>query len=233
MSGPAAILREIHRLRRFAKDLQTKIDQGPRTLRAQQGRVARQEDLLRHAQEGLKRLKVTTLEKESSHKATLQQITKYEKQQNEAASKKEYDALQHEIDAARKKVRQLEDEILDAMGQTEEQTAQLPELEKAVRQVRDEVARFEREHGDRQASFAEQLQQAQQQIVEVEATLPMEVRPLYNRLTLAKGEDALSAVNGRTCTACYTEITAQNYNDLVQGNFVACKSCGRMLYLPE
>ena len=41
----------------------------------------------------------------------------------------------------------------------------------------------------------------------------------------------MSGVQGRTCTACYTEITAQNYNDLLQGNFVICQSCGRMLYL--
>jgi predicted nucleic acid-binding Zn-ribbon protein len=233
MSGPAAILREIHRLRRFAKDMKTKIDMGPRTMRTQQGRVTLQQDILRQAQDGLKRLKVATLEKESSHKATLQQIAKYEKQQNEAASNNEYDALQHEIDAARKKVQKLEDEILDAMGQTEEQTAKLPELEKAVQQVRDEVTRFEREQGERQAGFAEQLKQTDRQIADVEATLPVEVRPLYNRLTAAKGEDALAGVNGRTCTACYTEITAQNYNDLAQGSFVACKSCGRMLYLPE
>ena len=89
MPAPAVILREIHRLRRFAKDLQTKIDQGPRTLKAQQARVARQEDILRQAQEGLKRLKVTIHDKEVTLRTALQQITKHEKQQNEAASKKD------------------------------------------------------------------------------------------------------------------------------------------------
>jgi predicted nucleic acid-binding Zn-ribbon protein len=233
MPGPAAILREIHRLRRFAKDLQTKIEREPQSLRVQQGRVARQEELLRLAQEGLKRLKVATLEKESSLKATNQQISKYQKQQNEAASKKEYDALQHEIDATKKRVQQLEDEILDAMAQTEDQTPKIPELEKELQQVREETARFERDQGTRRAEFVEQLQQTERQIAEVEATLPAEIHPQYNRLVTAKGEDALASVNGRTCLACYTEITAQNYNDLAQGNFVMCKTCGRMLYLPE
>ena len=126
MSGPGVILRELHRLRRFARDLQTKIDQGPRAVQTQQARAARQEEVLHQAQDGLKRLKVTMHEKEGTLKGTQQQITKYQKQQNEAASKKEYDALQHEIDAVRKKVSQVEDEILDAMGQSEEQAAQLP-----------------------------------------------------------------------------------------------------------
>src|SRR5689334_20522616 len=102
MPGPAVILREIHRLRRFAEDLQTRIEQTPRLLKAQQGRIGRQEETLRQAQEGLKRLKVTMHEKEVSLRTALQQVTKYEKQQNEAGSKKEYDAFQHEIDGIKK-----------------------------------------------------------------------------------------------------------------------------------
>jgi predicted nucleic acid-binding Zn-ribbon protein len=233
MATPGEILRELHRLRRLARELNSKIEQGPRTLAAQQGRVARQDEVLHQAQENLKRLKVRIHEREGTLKSTLQQITKYEKQQNEAASKKEYDALQHEIDATKKKVGQIEDEILEAMGQSEEEAARIPEHEKSLAKVRAEVAQHEREQEARQASFAEQLEQTLKQVADVEATLPADVRQQYARLSAAKGEDALSAVNGRTCSACYTEITAQAYNDLSQGKIVLCKSCGRILYLPE
>jgi predicted nucleic acid-binding Zn-ribbon protein len=232
MTNPGAILRELHRLRRFAKDLQTKIEQAPRTLKAQQARVTRQEENLKGEQDAVKQLKVTMHDKEVTLKTTLGQITKYEKQQNEAAGKKEYDALQHEIDAAKKKVSQLEDEILDALGRLEEQTAKLPEHEKALKQVREEVAQFERESDSRLAGFAEQLKQAQQELATVEEGLKPESRSTYNRLVSARGEDAMSAVVERTCSACYTAITAQSYNELMQGNFVICKSCGRILYLP-
>jgi predicted nucleic acid-binding Zn-ribbon protein len=43
----------------------------------------------------------------------------------------------------------------------------------------------------------------------------------------------MTAVEGQSCAACYTEITAQQYNELKQELFVLCKSCGRILYLPE
>jgi predicted nucleic acid-binding Zn-ribbon protein len=233
MASPAETLRELHRLRRFAKDLQAKIEQAPRTLQLQQDRVIRQEEMLRQAQEDLKRLKVSTHDMEVSYKSTLQQITKYEKQQNEAGSKKEYDALQHEIDAARKKVRQLEDDILTAMGRSEEDAARLPAKEHSLKQVRAEVAQFERDQTARLADFTEQLEQTQKQIAELEAGLPPDLRLQYTRLVNAKGDDALAAVTNRTCSACYTEITAQNYNDLSRGMFVLCKICGRILYLPE
>src|SRR5262245_7788471 len=111
MAGPATILREIHRFRRHAKDLQSEIDRGPRQLKVQQAKVARQEETVREAHETLKRLKITSHEKEGQLKATLQQISKHEKQLNEAGSKKEYDALKTEIAADQKKCRELEDEI--------------------------------------------------------------------------------------------------------------------------
>jgi predicted nucleic acid-binding Zn-ribbon protein len=233
MPGPAPIFREIHRLRRHARDLQARIEQGPRALKAQQARVAHQEEGLRQAQEALKHLKVTVHSKEVTLKTTNQNVAKYEKQLNEAAGKKEYDALKTEIATARKAVLALEDEILDGMAETEDKTAQLPELEKALQRAREDLAKFEREQESRQAGFAEQLRQTQQAIATVEATLPAEVKPMYDRLAGARGDEALSGVQNQTCVACYTQITSQNYNDLIRGNCVLCKSCGRFLYLPE
>jgi predicted nucleic acid-binding Zn-ribbon protein len=233
MSGPAALLREIHRLRRHARELQTRIEKGPLALKAQQDKLVKQEAALHQAQDELKRLKVMTHDKEVSLKTAQQQIAKYQKQLNEAASKKEYDALQHEIAAARKSVSQLEDEILDAMAATEERTAQVPELTRALQQARDELAKFERDHQARLAGFAEQRQQALQNATQIEAGLPPDIRPNYDRLMTVRGDDALSVVENRTCMACYTEITPQNFQELSRGQFVLCKSCGRILYMPE
>jgi predicted nucleic acid-binding Zn-ribbon protein len=233
MSGPAVILREIHRLRRHAQDLQGEIDRAPRAQKAQEARVARQEELLREGHDAIKRLKVKIHEQEVTLRTNNQQIAKHQKQLNEASSKKEYDALQAEINAERRSVGEIEDQILNDMAEVEERTARIPELEQAVRTAKEEAARFAAEAQARQAGLAEQLRQAQDSLQQVEATLPADVRPHYNRLIAARGEDALAAVQGRTCTACYTEITAQNYNELMQGQFVLCKSCGRYLYLPE
>jgi uncharacterized protein len=233
MPGPAVILREIHRLQRHAKDLQGRIEQQPRMLKAQQTTVARQEQALHEGQETIKHLKVTTHEKEVSLKTLNQQIAKHEKQLNEAASKKEYDALKSEIATGRNDVRRLEDEILDIMADTEERLAQLPQLNKAVQQAHDDLGQFERDSQARLRDLNEQIQLVQQQLADIEATLPIELRANYDRLVKARGEDALAAVVGRTCQACYTEITAQQSNELLREHLVACKSCGRLLYIAE
>jgi predicted nucleic acid-binding Zn-ribbon protein len=233
IAGPAAALREIHRLRRHAKNLQDELDRIPRLLKAQQAKVARAEEALHQAQEGLKKLKVTLLEKESTLKGIHQTIAKHRKQRNESTGKKEYDALSAEIAVEEHKSQKLEDEIITGMMQTEERSAKIPELEQAVKQAKQECADFEHSVAERQTNLKDQLSKALAELKDVETHLPDDIRPLYQRLVAARGEEAMAAVVNRGCVACYTEITAQMYNDLLAGRFVLCKSCGRLLYLPE
>jgi predicted nucleic acid-binding Zn-ribbon protein len=233
MSGPADVFRELHRLRRHAQDLHDQIERGPRILKAHQAKIARQEEALHETQEGVKKLKVANLQKEGTLKEKQQLIAKYEEQRNRATTRKEYDTLQAEIASAREACRRIEDDILEGMVKVEEKTTEIPVAERAVQQAKEEYASFERATQERLAAQADELRRAEQQIKEVEANLPAEARPAYDRQVGARGEDALAAVQGRTCAACYTEITAQMYNDLLVGRLVQCKSCGRILYLPE
>jgi predicted nucleic acid-binding Zn-ribbon protein len=233
MANPVSILREIHRLRRHARNLQDEIERLPRLLKAQQARVARQEELLKEAQELLKKLKVATHDREVTLKTAQALIAKYEKQRNETTSRKEYDALNHEIAVTRENCAKIEDQILEAMLKADEQAAKIPELEQELQKAKEECARFEKTSGERQASLAAQLEQALKALKEVEANVPDDVREQYDRVVAARSEDAMSAVVSKTCSACYTEITAQSYNNLLLGQFVLCKACGRILYLPE
>ena len=50
MAGPSPLFREIHRLRKYAHDLQEKIDRIPRDLKRRQDKFAEQEKTLRDTQ---------------------------------------------------------------------------------------------------------------------------------------------------------------------------------------
>jgi predicted nucleic acid-binding Zn-ribbon protein len=233
MPGPGPILREIHRLRRHIKDLEGKIENGPRQLKAQQNKIAKDDDNLKKAHEALKQSKVNIHDKEVSIKATEAEIQKYEQQLSQITTKKEYDTLRAEIASAKGRIAKIEDQILDLMLVSDEKARAIPEAEAAVKKAKDDVAQFERDLGERLTRFKGEKEQAQEELKKIEATMPEDIKPVYDRLIASKFEDCIAAVEGGTCSACYTGTTPQMANDLRRGAFVLCKTCGRMLYAPE
>jgi hypothetical protein len=231
MAGIGDTFREIHRLRKYARDLQQEIDRGPIQLKARRGVAAKAADAAKAAHDDLKKLKVATHEKEVSLKATHTQIAKYEKQLDEVKDKKQYDALKLEIASARQKAQALEDEILEGMSAAEERTAKLPEHDKAAAKVQDDVKAFEKDQAERLARLAGQLKEALAQLKAVEANIPDNLVSQYQRMVSAFGADSLAAVEGHSCAHCRTHITIQQMHEVDTGEFVTCRSCGRGLYL--
>jgi len=232
MAGISNVLRDIHRLRKHASELQEQIDRSPVQLKAQKNRAAKAEAALAEAQDALKKAKVAILEREATLKSAHQQIAKYERQKNEATDPKAYEALQHEIAAAKKQAQALEDEILEGMAGVEVKTAKLPELEATKKKVLAEVKAFEGEQKERQARLSGELKSAMEQLKTAEAQVPDDFRPQYQRLVNAYGADSLAAVEGQTCSHCHMQITFQQQHEVTTGHFICCTSCGRGLYLP-
>jgi predicted nucleic acid-binding Zn-ribbon protein len=231
MSEVVPTLRELHRLHRHARDLKTEIERGPRVLKAHQQKLAKQEADAHDAHEAVKRLKMSVHEKEVSLKATHQQLVKFQKQLDEATGKV-YDLKLVEIAHAKDAGLKLEDEILAGITETEERTAQIPVLEQALEQARRDHAKFEEEAKARLARLTEELAQTQAAVKAAEAQLPPAMMPSYNRLINAHGADAMAVVKDNACSHCRTGITQQMMNDLTAGRSIACRSCGRLLYLP-
>lgn len=230
MATPGAILKDIHRLRRHLQEIETRIAQAPKTQKIQQGKLAFQEDAYKKAQDEIKQIKVKIGEKELAIKTSSAQVKKYQQQTNDVTNKKEFEALKHEISASQDTIRKAEDEILELMGLVEEKTAQLPEAEKLVKKAKDELNNFDKDLAERMVRYKEEITKAKAELAVVEKDLPEEIRPMVNKLVSLKGVESFSGVEKRTCLACYTEVTPQMSNELLRGNFMYCKNCGRMLY---
>lgn len=233
MSGPALLFREIHRLRRFAQDLQEQIDRHPRLLQFQRARLNQQEQVQHDNLDAIKKLQVSIRQKETTLKSTHGQILKYEKQMETSSSTKEIEAFKHQISHALEACQKLEDEILTEMTDVEDRQAREPDLEKGVAQAKEEFSRFEQAQNEKFAEWKVQLAQTQARIKEEEEKIPANTRSQYDRNVTALGVDAMSAARGRICETCHTEMTVQNYHDLQQHIFMTCRSCGRILYPAE
>lgn len=224
-------LRELHRLRKLIRDLEGELVEGPQMLASQQAKLARAEHALKDAQDGLKHAKVNASDKEKTLKSTLQQMAKYEKQRETAASKKELDAFDAEIRHAKEKCSQLEDEILAGLTDIDERTAKLPEIERELAQVKAESASFQQDAQERHGRLTRELERAQAELIEQEKNVPHDVLVSYKRLVASYGADALAQVENRTCTSCNASITLVLQREVEAGKFATCKSCGRGLYV--
>lgn len=227
------LLQELHRLHLKIRDLRNEAEQGPRRLQKFRAKVEHHQKALHDAQELIKHLKVTMNEKEVSIKANLDAIARHQQQMNTASDRRTYDALRREIDNEKAANHKLEDEILEIMGQIEDRSRQLPELEKSLRQAQEEYQRASSDIVGRQKDLESQRNEALAALKQLEAQIPEEIRGTYVRLVNAKSAGAISAVVGRSCEGCNTEVTMQQYNDLLTNRLALCKSCGCLLYLPR
>ena len=232
MPGPGSFLREIHRIRRHAKDLASKIEQAPRQLKAQQNQLARLEENLNQAKDAIKHAKVKQNEKEVTIRGLQTTIKKHEKQRDEAGNKKEYDALQLEIKQEKQNISKLEDEILGLMGEIEEMTAKLPALKKTLQQGKIDFVKYQADQEERLQRFAVDREQALLALAKVEADLPSDIQPFYELEVQRR-----RGCHGRRRKPHLHLLLHGNhremYNDLVRESYVKCKSCGRILYLPD
>ena len=230
MAGPGPVLKEAHRLRRQIQQLESRIAQAPRQLQVQKAKLQAAEDNLKQAGDEIKQLKVKINDREVSVKATHVQIAKWEKQLETTENKKETTALNTETAAAKARIKALEDEIFETMTLVEEKTALVPGIETITKQVRLEVAQFEKEYDDRIAKFQAELNAAMEELKGVDAQIPEDIMPMYSKMVKARGADGLARIEGRICTTCNTELTPQNASEVKRGLFVLCKSCGRIMY---
>lgn len=225
------LLRELHRLQLKVHELREEVERAPRRLKVAQTKIDNQQKLLAEVHDAVKHLKVGIHEKEVSIKDNLAQIEKHQSQMKAITSKKEYDALRHEIDNERQANRVLEDQILEVMEQIEKKSAEQPLIEKALQTAKDEYKKCEGEITGRQGDLGKQLVEAQAALKAVEAQMNDDLRKTYTRLLGAFGSDALSPIQDRSCAGCNAEATQQQLGDARNGRIVTCKSCGRLLYV--
>ena len=226
----AATLRECHRLRKHLKALQEEIDRGPRVLKAQQARLAAEERAHADHHEAVKKLKLKQRDDEGTLKQTETRLAKLEGQLQTISVPKEYKAKESEIEQAKAKRTELEDAILTTMGEVEERTAAVPEVEKKWADAKAEFAQYEKDAADRLVRMKADQVDTQAALLKAEGDIPAKNRPTYDHLVKAHGPEAFAAVRERVCQGCRSTLTQQKVLELQAGAFAQCPSCGKMIY---
>jgi predicted nucleic acid-binding Zn-ribbon protein len=231
MTATTEVLRDLHLLHQRAKALRDRLTSAPKTLAARQTALASRQADLEKARKALQDSKVHLKKNEHTLQAQQAKIDDLKAKLNQVKKNEEYKALQNQIAHDRTALSKIEDEILQGYEAIETQAVAVAKFEAEVKSFAQEVTSLQQDIQSQAAAHEAQLQELESAIVNAEVSIPEDERERYRRTVRQFGADALAACENNSCLGCFTEVTAQMLNHLINGDQLTfCKSCGRLLY---
>lgn len=161
-------------------------------------------------------------------------IRRSESHMKEIKTNKEFQAIGREISAARKLTAELEEQILQKIGQIEElngeiatRAANLAELDQNVAQRRQEkLAEIDAIQKDIDADLSRRE--------EITKSVPASLLKRYNNLREQRRGQAIAYARDGYCLGCNMHLPPQLYNSLFRGDeLISCPHCQRILILKQ
>jgi predicted nucleic acid-binding Zn-ribbon protein len=234
MTATAEVLRELHLLHQRAKALRDRLTSAPKTLAARQSALASRQAELEKSRKVLQDTKVHLKKNEHALQAQQNKIDELKIKLNQVKKNEEYKALQNQIAHDKLAMSKTEDEILLGYEAIETQTMSVAKLENEVKTFAQDVSSMEVEIDSKASAHKAQLQELETAIVDAESSIPDDDRERYRRTVRQHGADALAACENGACLGCFTSVTTQMLNHLINADqLVFCMSCGRLLYGTE
>jgi predicted nucleic acid-binding Zn-ribbon protein len=226
-------LRTLHRIHRQLADLQDRLQRGPKQMRASEANVKKCEAEVTSSKDAFKQAKMASDEKQLQLKQREAKLKDFEAKLFAAQSNKEYQLLKDQIAADNQANSVLADEILESLDKLDSLQAAIKTAESNLAKVKDEMAKSRQRIQDQQQGLETELARVTSELKSAEDLLDGDFKPNYLRLARSMGVEALAPVEGECCGGCSQTLTPQTINALRLDKPVFCKSCGRLLYLPE
>jgi hypothetical protein len=234
MSTTAENLRDLHLLHQRARALRDRLTSGPKTLAARQAVLATRQAEVEVAKKALQDAKMHVKKHEHSLKGIETKIDDLKVKLNQVKKNDEYKALQNQIAHDNNTKGKVEEDILTSLDEVETKTAEVARLEAELQKFAGEVVALKQQLEQHSGEQAGQLRELETAITHSEGAIPDEHRGHYRRIVARYGADALAACEESACTGCYTSVTPQMMNELINGESLTfCLSCGRLLYYIE
>ena len=228
-----SVLRTLHRLHRQLSDLTERLQRGPRQVRAAEANVQHREELLTKTKAEAKSLRVAADQQQLQLKSGEDKVKELRRKLNAAASNREYQAFLEQIAADEMANSVLADEILEELEKIDAFQKNIAEAEAALGAAKQKAEQIRGEVAQQEPLLKADIARLEAELQQSEATLPDDVRESYRRIVRGRGEDALAMVENQFCGGCNQQIPLNMLNRVMLGQPVFCKTCGRLLYLPE
>jgi len=204
----------------------------PRELDGDRRKVVEARATLEVINDHMKRLKVGSAARELDVRKADTEIEKLKIALNQAKSNSEYTIYKEQIKKQEEARGKVEEEVLQML-------TDLDTLEAKRKEAQAELDAGEKVLKKKEAELADLLKGIQEQIAGLESQrgallegIDPEKLGIYERVLARHNNFAIARVEGQVCHGCYMSVTTQEITHLKLGQFIQCKSCLRILYLP-
>ncbi|MGB7347906.1 MAG: phospholipase [Pirellulaceae bacterium] len=229
----AELLRRLHSILRQKEELASQLARGPRQIKAGETMIATASKAVEEAKESLKKVKMTSDEKQLQLKSREARIEELKAKLNMAASNREFDTFKEQIAADEQANAVQSDEILESFDRIDALQAVVDAaVEDLEKQQVDQEARIV-EVEARMEVVRANAQDVDERLAKAEAEIPTAAMADYKRLTESKGEEALAPLETDSCGGCNQILTTHVFDQLRRSIMVNCPNCNAFLYLAD
>lgn len=204
----------------------------PSELEEDRGRVRETGKAIEDIVHRVKQLRIESDRRELDVRKADAEIEKLNVVLNQARSNQEYTITKEQIKRHEELRGRAEEEVLEKLtlidGLEEERKGLVQRLaveEKALQKKSAEVEEIVRE-------LQTQLGDLERRRADLVQGVDKDHLKMYDRVLARHNNFAIARVEDQICQGCFISITSQDVNLLMQGQFVQCRSCSRLLYLP-
>ena len=223
----------LHRIHKQMGDLQDRLQRGPKQIRVVETNVKNCEAEVAQAKETYKQARLASDEKQLQLKSREARLKDLQGKLNTAQNNKEFQLLKEQMAADVQANSVLSDEILEALERLDVLQANIKTAEANLAKTKEDMAKVRKRVDDQQQGLESELARVQAELRAEEDKLDGDFKPSYQRLAKALGADCLAPVEGECCGGCSQTLQPQTLNLLGLDKPTFCKSCGRLMYLPQ
>ncbi|MDR1383284.1 MAG: hypothetical protein LBJ67_05485 [Planctomycetaceae bacterium] len=222
-------------IQRQLADFNSRLSRGPKLIRLQESTVKQITARLEETRAEYHQLYQQAKFKEEQLTKREATLARRKTQMQEAKNNKEFQALKLQVSADETANSTLAEDALEAIEKAEKFAPNVAVIEQELQQVNETLKKTQESFSKEVPVIQASITQYSKRLKEAEKKLPGEFLNLYIRLARSMGgEQALASISSEQfCGGCRQIVPINFIAQVVQGKPVTCKSCGRILYVPE
>ncbi len=233
MSDEIDILRRLHRILRQQADIRGQLERGPKTIKAAKNVWEIASQTLANHREEVKKKRMDADRTQLQLRTREAKIFDLEGKMNMAKGNREYQALKDQIAADQQANSVMSDEILETLEEIDRLVGLTSGFEERVRVTEAEAKKVEAAILERKAVLEADLARVTEELEATEGRLTGDLKKKYTQLVEARGEEAITQLEGKACGGCNTSLSPRILDRLRMSEPMVCTSCGCLLYPPE